>query len=194
MKQKFSKNYSGIVCLFAFVMVFTVYTEDLKGMEQSLPQRKGSVPKTTSGVPHVQIGVNAVADVDAELLRRVSALPQVDIRPSIISLPGAKGLWLREELPLSRPEVIVGGREFAHIHPDGSLHAALPPQRAQEAIDAGWAILHPWSKMRKGWEGFVMLYTPQSMEELDVTFQLIVDGYNYVTGKNVMAEDYISER
>jgi phospholipase/carboxylesterase len=35
-----------------------------------------------------------------------------------------------------------------------------------------------------------MLYTPQSMDELEVTFQLIVDGYNYVTGKNVAAKDY----
>ena len=38
--------------------------------------------------------------------------------------------------------------------------------------------------------GFVMLYTPQSMAELEVTFQLIVDGYNCVTGKKVHAKDY----
>jgi len=35
-----------------------------------------------------------------------------------------------------------------------------------------------------------MLYTPQSMEELDVTFQLIVDGYNFVTGQKIKAIDY----
>jgi hypothetical protein len=31
------------------------------------------------------------------------------------------------------------GREFAHIHPvpDGSLHAALPPEVAEEAVEKG---------------------------------------------------------
>jgi hypothetical protein len=67
---------------------------------------------------------------------------------------------------------------------------AAPAERAREVVEAGWAVWHPWAKKREGWEGFVMLYTPQSMEELEVTFQLIVDGYNYVTGKSVLATDY----
>ena len=92
-----------------------------------------------------------------------------------------------------RPEVIVRGREFAHIHPDGSLHASLPPQRAQEAVKTGWAIWHPWAKEREGWEGFVMLYTPLSMEELEVTFQLVVDSYNFVTGQEIQAIDVITD-
>lgn len=150
------------------------------------------MPHTSSHVPHVQVGVEPVPEVDAELLRRVSALPAVDIRPTIISLPGAKGLWLLEGSPLARPDVIVRGREFAHIHPDGSLHASLPPARAREAVDAGWAAWHPWARTRKGWDGFVMLYTPQSMQELEVTFQLIVDSYNLVTGQGVDASDYAS--
>ena len=152
-----------------------------------LPQRMSPLPYTSSHVPHVQVGVEPVPGVDAELLRRVSALPKVDIRPTVVSLPGAKGLWLLEDIPLVRPQVIVRGREFAHIHPDGSLHASLPPQRAQEAVNAGWAIWHPWAKKRAGWEGFVMLYTPLSMEELEVTFQLIVDSYNFVTGQEIQA-------
>ncbi|MGI9406682.1 MAG: luciferase family protein [Hyphomicrobiaceae bacterium] len=156
----------------------------------SIPQRALPPPQTTSGVPHIQLGVKAVPQVDAELLRRVSALPSVEVRPTVVSLPGAKGFWLRDEIPLAHPEVIAGGREFAHVHPDGSLHASLPPNRALEAVQTGWAVRHPWADKRRGWEGFVMLYTPQSMEELDVTFQLIVDSYNFVTGKTVRAEDY----
>ena len=67
---------------------------------------------------------------------------------------------------------------------------SVPPQRAEEAVKAGWAVWHPWAKKRPEWMGFVMLYTPQSMAELEVTFQLIVDGYNCVTGKKVHAKDY----
>ena len=33
------------------------------------------------------------------------------------------------------------------------------------------------------------LYTPLDMQELDVIFQLIVDSYNFVTGRTVSATD-----
>ena len=35
-----------------------------------------------------------------------------------------------------------------------------------------------------------MLYTPQSMAELEVTFGLVVDAYNFVTGQTVRAADH----
>ncbi len=163
---------------------------DVAQATEPLPERAGARPQTTPGVPHVQIGVTSVPTVDAALVRRVATLPGVDVRPTVISLPGAKGFWLDEGLALARPEVIVGGREFAHVHPDGSLHASLAPDRAREAIRAGWAVAHPWADQRAGWEGFVMLYTPQSMAELEVTFQLVVDGYNFVTGRAVTTADH----
>jgi len=154
-----------------------------------LPLRKGPPPKTTPGVPHVQIGVKPVPAVHKEMFRLVFSLPGVENRPSIISLPGARGLWLSDSLKLVHPEVIIAGREFAHIHPDGSLHIALSEKRAEQAIQKGWAIKHPWASERKGLGGFVMLYTPQSIKELRVTFRLIVDSYNYITGKKIKAKD-----
>ena len=119
---------------------------------EDLPIRSGPRPATTAGVPHMQIGVEARPELSLELLRRVATIPDVEIRESVVSLPGAKGFWLDDEIPLAHPEVIVGGREFAHIHPDGSLHASLPPHLALEAVDAGWAIHHPWSDQRAGLE------------------------------------------
>ncbi|MGH2453772.1 MAG: luciferase family protein [bacterium] len=126
--------------------------------------------------------------MNAELFRRAFSLPNVTNRPTVISVPGARALWLEEHLPLAHPEVIAAGREFAHIHPDGSLHASLPPERAREAIEAGWVEPHPMA-LYIGNEGMVMLYTPRTMEELDVIFQLIVDSYNFVTGQNVNATE-----
>jgi phospholipase/carboxylesterase len=137
-------------------------------------------------MPHSQIGVRPVPAVNAELYRRAFALPNVTNQPTVISVPGARALWLDADLPLAHPEAIVAGREFAHIHPDGSLHAALPPERARAAIAAGWAEPHPMA-LHLGNEGMVMLYTPRTMEELDVIYQLIVDSYNYVTGRAVAA-------
>ena len=152
----------------------------------ALPQRAGPRPLTNKNMPHSQIGVRPTPEVNAELFRRCYSLPDVRNEPTRISVPGARALWLREDLPLAHPEVIAVGREFAHIHPDGSLHASLPPERAHEAIEAGWAEPHPMAR-HMGNEGMVMLYTPRTLDELDVIFQLVVDSYNFVTGRAVNA-------
>ncbi len=159
---------------------------------QPLPERAGPRTKTTGTVPHTQIGVDPVADVNAELFRLAYALPGVEDRPTIVSLPGGRGMWLDHNIPVIHPKAIVSGREFAHIHTDGSLHAPLPLDRALEVEETGWGERHPWADQRDGWEGLVMLYTPQSMAELDITFQLIVESYNYVTGKNLQAAAFQS--
>ena len=147
----------------------------------NLPARSTPIPSTTNGVPHVQIGVEAIPEISAELLRRVSNIRGVEIRDTVISLPGAKGFWINETITLSRPDAIVGGREFAHIHPDGSPHASLPLVLAKEAVKSGWAAHHPWADQRPGWEGFVMLYTPGTMDEMEVVYRLVVASYNFVT-------------
>ena len=149
-----------------------------------LPQRGSAIPPTTNGVPHVQLGVDVDPGIYAELLLRVSNIPDVEIRDTIISLPGAKGFWINERVKLVRPEIIIRGREFAHVHPDGSLHASLPNDLAIAAVDAGWAIPHPWADQRPGWEGFVMIYTPFSMDELDIVIQLVRDSYDFIVGND----------
>jgi len=159
----------------------------------SLPQRAGQLPKTTGTVPHQQIGIDVVPDLNNSLHRWVSSLPDVEIQNSIASLPGATGIWLRKGTAIAEPQVILNGREFTHIHPDGSLHTPLPFERAMEAVGKGWAERHPWADEREGWEGLVMLYTPQTETDLEIVFQLIVESYNFVTGQNEVAADYASE-
>ena len=158
---------------------------------QILPERSGPRTETTGTVPHTQIKVEPVAEVNDELYRLTFALPGVENHPTIVSLPGADGIWLDDSLPVIHPEAIVAGREFAHIHPDGSLHAPLPLARALEVEETGWGERHPWADQRDGWGGLVMLYTPQSFEELEITFQLIVESYNYVTGLSLDASDFM---
>lgn len=154
--------------------------------DDPIPKRSGPRPLTNKNMPHSQIEVQPVPDVNAELYRRAFALPDVTNKPTIISIPGARALWLDESLPLANS--VMAGREFAHIHPDGSLHVTLSPQRRDEAIEAGWAEPHPMAQYM-GNEGMVMLYTPRTMEELEVIFQLIVDSYNFVTGRSVNATE-----
>ena len=150
-----------------------------------LPEREGERRQTTGSVPHIQLDAEPVPEVDAELRRRALLLPGVEDRESVLSLPGARGLWLSDDVDIVRFDVIAAGREFAHIHPDGSLHVWLPVDRAVEVDQTKWGELHPWVDRDGFWDGVVMIYTPESPDELDITMRLLVDAYNFVTGAEV---------
>ena len=155
----------------------------------ALPERPGPRRVTSGSVPHVQLDAELVPELDAELRRRVLLLPGLETGESTISLPGATGLWLSDETPVVRRDVLGLGREFAHIHPDGSLHVWLPEVRAIEVHDTQWGELHPWVSRGGFWNGVVMVFTPESPSELDVTIQIIVDAYNFVTGADIDAAE-----
>jgi hypothetical protein len=152
--------------------------------ESVLPKRSGSRPRTTPTNPHTQLEQNPEPEMVEELAWRVFALPGVEERTSAISVPGARALWLREELSAGPREAFMIGREFAHIHPmpDGSLHAALPPEGAQEAIRKGWAEQHPVARMGYIPQNVVMIYGPRDAEEIEVVAGLVVEAYRYASG------------
>ncbi len=168
-------------CL-AFVTAIAFWFIPALAEIQQLPKRETPRPVTTDGIPHIQIDVEVVPEITAELLDRVSTLPGVALRRTIVGRAGSTGFWLKDDTKLVRPESIIRGREFAHVHPDGSLHASLPPELALKAIEAGWAIHHPWSAKKRGLEGFVMIYTPATEAELNVVFDLVKESFGFVSG------------
>ena len=119
-----------------------------------------------------------------KLARRVFTLPGVEERPSAISVPGARALWLREDVPAGTREAFMIGREFAHIHSilDGSLHAALSTEVAQEAICKSWTDQHPVARMGYIPQNVVMIYGPRDAEEIEVVARLVVEAYRYASG------------
>jgi len=154
-----------------------------------LPQRTGARPATTDGVPHIQLDLDKIPSVHQEMVKRVFSVPGIINEPSVIL--SWEGLWIDENIDIVNPQAVINGREIGHIHDDGSLHIFLEPSRAQEAINKGWAVSHPYAAQeRDGWKGFVMLYTPQTMEEINVVFQLIVEAFNYVTGQQLDPKDF----
>jgi len=103
----------------------------------------------------------------------------------MISVPGARAAWLDRSLAQGPPEAFIIGSEFAHIHPlpDGSLHAALPPALAEEAIAAGWAEIHPVARRGLIPMNIVMLYAPRDAAELNVVLGLLRAGYEHARGE-----------
>ncbi len=164
-----------------------VEVDDSSGLSGSLGlvERPGPRRQTTGDVPHIQLDAVPVASLDAELKRRVFSLPGVEERESARSLPGAAGLWLTDSLELARGEVLGDGREMAHIHPDGSLHVFLPVELAMEVEQTKWGELHPWVGRAGFWDGVAMVYTPETMEEVEVAFGLVVASYNFVVGADI---------
>jgi hypothetical protein len=152
--------------------------------ERVLPTRRGSRPRTTPTNPHTQLEQNPQREVVEELARRVFALPGVEERPSAISVPGARALWLSEDVQAGPQEAFMIGREFAHIHPmpDGSLHAALPPEVAQEAVEKGWAEQHPVARMGRMPQNVVMIYAPRDAQEIEVVAGLVAEACRYAGG------------
>lgn len=149
----------------------------------SLPDRAAARPDTTNSVPHQQLGVVPVPSLVEKMLDQVDALPGVGLDPTRISLPGTIGFHLDRDMQIMTSRAAVGGREFAHLHPDGSLHATLLPDIAAQAVRAGWATPHPWATLRPGWDGFVMIYTPRTESELEIVLRLIEQAYLHVTGR-----------
>jgi hypothetical protein len=154
----------------------------LAAMSPPLPERAGNRPRTTPSNPHTQLDQQPddPALVD-ELARQIFSLPGVVERPSGISVPGARALTLASGEPVGPPEAFLVDREFAHLHPapDRSLHAMLPLDVANEAIELGWAETHPVARRGLIPPNAVMLYAPRDDAELAVITGLVESAHAF---------------
>jgi hypothetical protein len=155
------------------------------GSDARLPPRRGARPRTTPTNPHTQLDQQPDdPSIRDELARRAFALPGVEERPSAISVPGARALWLDDTVAGGPGEAFLVGREFAHLHPppDASLHLMLPPGVAEDAIDSGWAELHPVARLGLIPRTAVMVYAPRDAAELEVVERLVRASHLFASG------------
>ena len=149
-----------------------------------LPVRRGARPETTPSNPHTQLDQQPADGEQRErLAAAVFALAGVEERPSRISVPGARALWLADAHD-GPPEAFMVGWEFAHLHPgaDQSLHAMLPPGLGETAIERGWAELHPVARMGLIPPTAVMIYAPRDDEERAVVESLVRASWSFARG------------
>lgn len=171
-----------------------------------LPAREGDRPETGPSVPHVQLTQNSPARLREELKRRMSAdLPGTVTGPSEISDPEKMRRWMatarpRTPVPDEVPDenafaVFLDGSappegavlmpprlvaEFAHVHPDGSLHVSLSEEDQRDLLDKGWGERHP---LYAPDVNVVMLFAPRTDEELTVAWTVVQAAYRYATGQ-----------
>jgi phospholipase/carboxylesterase len=135
-------------------------------------------------IPQEQRGDNAPLELQEQLFAHISALPGVTSRQSAISVPGARGFMLEGtgDAPLDA-FLVPGAGEFAHLHPahDGSLHLALPPALAADAVAKRWAVAHPLAGVRLA-RGMVMIHGPRNTAELATVAGIVATSHAYATG------------
>jgi hypothetical protein len=150
-----------------------------------LPRRSGSRPSTTTTNPHMQLDQQPSGSrARDELARIVFALDGVEERASIISVPGARALWLQDDVAGGPPDAFMIEREFSHLHPapDQSLHMALPLEAVRVAVDRGWAELHPAASRGLMSPTAVMVYAPRDSGEVEVVAQLVRTSWRFARG------------
>ncbi len=149
-----------------------------------LPRRAGLKPRTTPTNPHTQLDQNAPVSLQRALAAYMFGLRCVEERPSAISVPGARAMWLSESCPIGPASAFMIGREFAHLHPtyDGSLHLSLPPELVEHAIEQGWAELHPVARRGMIPPTIVMVYGPRDEAELQIVERLVEASFAFAHG------------
>jgi phospholipase/carboxylesterase len=154
----------------------------------TLPGRIGAPPSVSWTIPQQQESDNAPAVMQERLFERVCTLAGVEIAPSRISVPGARGFTLRagsgEHLAYLVPQV----GEFAHLHPvhDGSLHLVLPTALAADVSAKGWGRPHMWAGTRLA-PGFMMVYGPRDEDELSTVLGIVTASHAYASGTDSRA-------
>lgn len=146
-------------------------------MPRILPQRQ--VPDrvlSTASRARLHDIVNALAAERPDVL---------EVRPSHTEGKTTDGLYARagrpELNPIARDKIL--DHEIGHAHPsDDSLHVWISDRDAVEVVEKGWGQRFCLPFVEKGW---VMVYAPRNMEEVEVVESILRAAAQYITGVKI---------
>ena len=65
------------------------------------------------------------------------------------------------------------------------MHVKLSAEDAKAVVDAGWGEEHYLVTQGRYPSGLIMVFSPRSDEELEITKQIVARSYMFATGKEV---------
>ena len=151
----------------------------------TLPERAGPRPATTSVIPHSQTDQQPSDDrYLAAILKKAGTWDGVVLGESGISVAGARAMTLAAEAPAGPAEAFMVEREFGHGHAQGdySLHLTLPLELVDQVAEAGWTEPHFLVLTGLLPPTHVMLYAPRNDHEVDVAIDIVRASYEFASG------------
>lgn len=155
-----------------------------------LPKRKGSRPTVAPfAIPHRQTDQHN----DSTIRRKQSKLIESQAAQQQGQLSYKRSFFERHNNALFVKDSVAGNpammpithAEIGHMHPsDGSMHMILSPSDAKVVIESGWGELHGlagqvFAPGRELAPGYMMIYSPRTEKELEVTKQILEAAIKY---------------
>jgi hypothetical protein len=150
----------------------------------ALPQREGERPQTGDVVPHLQHTQKSPDNIREALKEwAITTLPDVREEDTRISVSTTRAFWLSEHVEVQHDDAFMppaGGREFAHLHLDGSMHLCVSDNAVEQIVAKAWGEPHPYKNQGVN---EVLFYAPRDAAELEIAKQALAEAYRYATGR-----------
>ncbi len=150
----------------------------------NLPERNGETPQIGQTPPQLQFSDKSPRDIYQKFHDWMfSTFPMVRKEATRISVPTSTAMWLDENENVGHIDAFMppsGGREFTHIHLDGSFHTVVGTDVENEIISKKWGVRHMY--YNQGVKE-VLVYAPRNEEEIEIAKTIVIKSYEYATGK-----------
>lgn len=111
-----------------------------------IPTRKGKAPQIGQVPPQLQYSDKSPRPIYEKLHKWMfNTFPKVRKEPTRISVPTSIAMWLDENENVGHIDAFMppsGGREFTHLHLDGSIHTVVDTKTEEEIIRKKWGVRH----------------------------------------------------
>jgi hypothetical protein len=155
----------------------------------NLPARHGEAPQIGQVPPQLQFSDKSPRDIYKKCNDWMfSTFPKVRKEPTRISVSTSIAMWLDENEDVGHTDAFMppsGGREFTHLHLDGSIHTVVGTEVEDEIITKKWGVRHMYYD--RGVKE-VLIYAPRNEEELEIIKMVVIKSYEYATGISFIGE------
>jgi hypothetical protein len=158
-------------------------SKNMETIQFNIPQRQGEAPQIGQVPPQLQFSDKSPRDIYKKFHDWMfNTFPKVRKESTRISVPSSIAMWLDENENVGHIDAFMppsGGREFTHLHLDGSIHTVVGTALEDEIINKKWGVRHMY--YNRGVKE-VLVYAPRNEEELEILKTIVVKSYEYATG------------